>query len=404
MGDVIKLSSGGTPNKSNASYWDGDIPWISAKSMYDDYLYSSDVSITNEGLNNGSKLAPINSILLLTRGSGLFNRIPVCLVKKEMAFNQDVKCIESSNQDIVSNLFLFYWLMGNKLEISNILETTGIGAGKIDTERFKNITIQLPPIESQRILINFAESIMLKIELNRRINANLEAQAQALFKSWFVDFEPFRDGEFVESELGMIPKGWRVGTLGEVGEIVGGSTPSKARPDYYTNNGISWLTPKDLSVSNCKFTAKGETDITQEGYDSCSTKLMPKGSVLFSSRAPIGYITIAKNEICTNQGFKSVIPKIAGTAFLYYFLKMSTKEIENKATGSTFKEASGSLMKSLPLVIAPNEIMDGFEESVEPILNQQEILEDESSRLATLRDTLLPRLMSGELKVNELNN
>ncbi len=404
LGDVIKLSSGGTPNKSNASYWDGDIPWISAKSMYDDYLYSSDVSITNEGLNNGSKLAPINSILLLTRGSGLFNRIPVCLVKKEMAFNQDVKCIESSNQDIVSNLFLFYWLMGNKLEISNILETTGIGAGKIDTERFKNITIQLPPIESQRILINFAESIMLKIELNRRINANLEAQAQALFKSWFVDFEPFRDGEFVESELGMIPKGWRVGTLGEVGEIVGGSTPSKARPDYYTNNGISWLTPKDLSVSNCKFTAKGETDITQEGYDSCSTKLMPKGSVLFSSRAPIGYITIAKNEICTNQGFKSVIPKIAGTAFLYYFLKMSTKEIENKATGSTFKEASGSLMKSLPLVIAPNEIMDGFEESVEPILNQQEILEDESSRLATLRDTLLPRLMSGELKVNELNN
>ena len=404
MGDVIKLSSGGTPNKSNASYWDGDIPWISAKSMYDDYLYSSDVSITNEGLNNGSKLAPINSILLLTRGSGLFNRIPVCLVKKEMAFNQDVKCIESSNQDIVSNLFLFYWLMGNKLEISNILETTGIGAGKIDTERFKNITIQLPPIESQRILINFAESIMLKIELNRRINENLEAQAQALFKSWFVDFEPFRDGEFVESELGMIPKGWRVGTLGEVGEIVGGSTPSKARPDYYTNNGISWLTPKDLSVSNCKFTAKGETDITQEGYDSCSTKLMPKGSVLFSSRAPIGYITIAKNEICTNQGFKSVIPKIAGTAFLYYFLKMSTKEIENKATGSTFKEASGSLMKSLPLVIAPNEIMDGFEESVEPILNQQEILEDESSRLATLRDTLLPRLMSGELKVNELNN
>ena len=404
LGDVIKLSSGGTPNKSNASYWDGDIPWISAKSMYDDYLYSSDVSITNEGLNNGSKLAPINSILLLTRGSGLFNRIPVCLVKKEMAFNQDVKCIESSNQDIVSNLFLFYWLMGNKLEISNILETTGIGAGKIDTERFKNITIQLPPIESQRILINFAESIMLKIELNRRINENLEAQAQALFKSWFVDFEPFRDGEFVESELGMIPKGWRVGTLGEVGEIVGGSTPSKARPDYYTNNGISWLTPKDLSVSNCKFTAKGETDITQEGYDSCSTKLMPKGSVLFSSRAPIGYITIAKNEICTNQGFKSVIPKIAGTAFLYYFLKMSTKEIENKATGSTFKEASGSLMKSLPLVIAPNEIMDGFEESVEPILNQQEILEDESSRLATLRDTLLPRLMSGELKVNELNN
>ena len=92
LGDLIVLSSGGTPNKSNSSYWGGDIPWISAKAMYDDYLYSSDMTITREGLNNGSKLAPVNSILLLTRGSGLFNRIPVCLVKREMAFNQDHYC------------------------------------------------------------------------------------------------------------------------------------------------------------------------------------------------------------------------------------------------------------------------------------------------------------------------
>ena len=172
LGDLIVLSSGGTPNKSNSLYWGGDIPWISAKAMYDDYLYSSDMTITREGLNNGSKLAPVNSILLLTRGSGLFNRIPVCLVKREMAFNQDVKCIESINQNIVSTLFLFYWLMGNKQEISNILETTGIGAGKIDTERLKGIHIKLPPFQIQQVLIKFAESLMLKIEVNRRINDN----------------------------------------------------------------------------------------------------------------------------------------------------------------------------------------------------------------------------------------
>ena len=403
LGDLIVLSSGGTPNKSNSSYWGGDIPWISAKAMYDDYLYSSDMTITREGLNNGSKLAPVNSILLLTRGSGLFNRIPVCLVKREMAFNQDVKCIESINQNIVSTLFLFYWLMGNKQEISNILETTGIGAGKIDTERLKGIHIKLPPIQIQQVLIKFAESLMLKIEVNRRINDNLEQQAQALFKSWFVDFEPFKDGEFVESELGMIPKGWRVGILNELGDIVGGSTPSKAKPEYYTNNGIAWLTPKDLSISQRKFTSKGEIDITQEGYESCSTKLMPKGSVLFSSRAPIGYITIAKNDICTNQGFKSVIPKFAGTAFLYCFLKESTQEIENKATGSTFKEASGTLMKSLPAIIPEKAVLDDFENLLSPLFCQQEVVEEENTLLSSLRDSLLPRLMSGELNVSEIN-
>ena len=248
------------------------------------------------------------------------------------------------------------------------------------------------------LYFNFSE----KTEINRRINENLEQQAQALFKSWFVDYEPFKDGEFVESELGMIPKGWRVGTLDEIGDVVGGSTPSKSKPEYYTKNGIAWLTPKDLSVLNAKFTAKGEIDITEEGYYSCSTKLMPKGTVLFSSRAPIGYITIAKNDICTNQGFKSVVPKTAGTAFIYYFLKTSTKEIENKATGSTFKEASGALMKSLQLVIAPKTIYDVFEIALTPILNEQEVLEDESHRLAALRDTLLPKLMSGELKVNDI--
>lgn len=272
----------------------------------------------------------------------------------------------------------------------------------LNVKSLVDMPIPMYSLEYMKEAVSILKSLDDKIELNRKINANLEAQAQALFKSWFVDFEPFKDQPFVESELGMIPEGWRVGTLDEIGEIVGGSTPSKAKPEYYTEHGIAWLTPKDLSISNNKFTARGEIDITQEGYDSCSTKLMPQGSVLFSSRAPIGYITIAKNDICTNQGFKSIVPKLAGTAFIYHFLKTSTKEIENKATGSTFKEASGALMKSLRLIIAPQIILDDFEQVMKPILREQEIIEDENSRLASLRDTLLPRLMSGELKVNEV--
>ena len=300
--------------------------------------------------------------------------------------------------------YLFYILKSQAVvdELQMLAESRSGTFPQITFSEIANMKIKLPPIEQQRQLISILKSLDDKIEVNRRINENLEQQAQALFKSWFVDFEPFKDGEFVESELGKIPKGWRVGTLGEVGDVIGGSTPSKARPEYYTDDGIAWLTPKDLSVSNAKFTAKGEIDITQEGYNSCSTKLMPKGTVLFSSRAPIGYITIAKNDICTNQGFKSVVPGYAGTAFIYCYLKAATPDIENKATGSTFKEASGSLMKSLQLVIAPKDIMDAFEECLKPIFDEQECVEQESRRLATLRDTLLPKLMSGELKVSEI--
>lgn len=300
------------------------------------------------------------------------------------------------------NDFYFYWLQSRFGQHMLQSIVTGSAQPKFNKTNFRDMKIPVPPTDVQHKIASILSSLDDKIELNRKINANLEAQAQALFKSWFVDFEPFKDQPFVESELGMIPEGWRVGTLDEMGEIVGGSTPSKAKPEYYTEHGIAWLTPKDLSISNNKFTARGEIDITQEGYDSCSTKLMPQGSVLFSSRAPIGYITIAKNDICTNQGFKSIVPKLAGTAFIYHFLKTSTKEIENKATGSTFKEASGALMKSLQLIIAPQIVLDDFEEVMKPILREQEIIEDENSRLASLRDTLLPRLMSGELKVNEV--
>ena len=327
-----------------------------------------------------------------------------------------------NNKDVNSR-FVAYQLSTNECKKWIVGNAVGSTMLNLNTSILKELPLHLPSKDEQDRYVKILKSLDDKIELNRRINDNLyntffvvvlmwlltsrrndnlEQQAQALFKSWFVDFEPFRDQPFVESELGMIPNGWRVGTLNELGDIVGGSTPSKAKPEYYTNDGIAWLTPKDLSIYQRKFTSKGEIDITQEGYESCSTKLMPKGSVLFSSRAPIGYITIAKNDICTNQGFKSVIPKLAGTAFLYCFLKESTQEIENKATGSTFKEASGALMKSLPALIPEKAVLDDFENLLSPLFYQQEIVEEENSLLSSLRDTLLPRLMSGEIKVEDV--
>ncbi len=277
---------------------------------------------------------------------------------------------------------------------------TGGTRGNINAKVFGAMPITLPPRYQQDRIVEILKSFDDKIELNRRINANLEAQAQALFRSWFVDFEPFRDGPFVDSELGKIPQGWKVGTLSEIGDVIGGGTPSKIVSEYYTDNGIAWITPKDLSTNNCKFTSKGETDISELGYKNSSAKLMPRGSVLFSSRAPIGYISIAKNEICTNQGFKSIVPKKAGTCFIYYFLRNNTSKIESMASGSTFKEASGGLMKSLEVIIPSNKILTAFEEAIQPLFNMQEHNEDENARLSALRDTLLPKLMAGEIKIN----
>ena len=298
--------------------------------------------------------------------------------------------------------YLYYWFLSPYGK--NEINTKAIGSTQkaLTIDSLSKFDIKIPVnLDDQRRIASILSSLDRKIELNNKINADLEEMAQAIFKNWFVDFEPFKNGKFVDSELGMIPEGWKVGRLNEIADVVGGSTPSKAKPEYYTQKGIAWLTPKDLSNHPAVYTSRGEIDITKEGYNSTSTKLMPKGTILFTSRAPIGYISIAQNDICTNQGFKSLVPKKAGTCFLYCFLKYVTPEIENKSTGSTFKEASGSLMKSLKVIMPEQKVFEDFETIVSPLFARIESLEKESSRLSLLRDTLLPRLMSGELEVPE---
>lgn len=312
---------------------------------------------------------------------------------------QRVACVR--HNELAEQDYLYYNIFSKKfIDYVNSIHT-GSAIPHISQKQIEDYKILLPNLETQRRIASILSSLDWKIELNNKINADLEEMAQAIFKNWFVDFEPFKDGKFVDSELGMIPEGWKVGRLDDIADVVGGSTPSKAKPEYYTQKGIAWLTPKDLSNHPAVYTSRGEMDITEEGYNSTSTKLMPKGTVLFTSRAPIGYISIAQNDICTNQGFKSVVPKKAGTCFLYCFLKYVTPEIENKSTGSTFKEASGALMKSLQVIMPEQKVFEEFEEIVSPLFARIESLEKESSRLSLLRDTLLPRLMSGELEVPE---
>lgn len=290
--------------------------------------------------------------------------------------------------DVVFPKYLFYFLKNETTvaELQMLAETRSGTFPQITFTEVANLTIPVPPLNVQEVIVKTLQCIEEKIACNESINDNLEQQAQSYFQELFVDNA---DPE------------WAIGTISDLGTVVGGSTPSKAKPEYYTESGIAWITPKDLSINKSKFVSHGENDITELGLKNSSAAIMPEGTVLFSSRAPIGYIAIAAGEVTTNQGFKSVVPKPGiGTPFVYFFLKNTLPVIEGMASGSTFKEVSGSTMKNVPAVIPDAETLAKFSDFCAPIFAQQRILEEQNQSLATLRDNLLPKLMSGEIDVS----
>ena len=293
-----------------------------------------------------------------------------------------------AKKDVVSPKYLYYFLKNSSTvaELQLLAETRSGTFPQITFSEVANLTIPVPSLAVQEVIVQTMQCLEDKITCNEQINDNLEQQAQSYFQELFVDNA---DPE------------WAIGTISDLGTVVGGSTPSKAKPEYYTESGIAWITPKDLSINKSKFVSHGENDITELGLRNSSASIMPEGTVLFSSRAPIGYIAIAAGEVTTNQGFKSVVPKPEiGTPFVYFFLKNTLPVIEGMASGSTFKEVSGSTMKNVPAVIPDAETLAKFSDFCAPIFAQQRILEEQNQSLATLRDNLLPKLMSGEIDVS----
>lgn len=299
--------------------------------------------------------------------------------------NLTENCVKLSSFHGVNRDFLYYYLRSDCGQQEIRCGTVGAVQAKLPIKNIQNIAINLPDYTTQERIVSLLLSIDRKIELNQKINDNLEQQAATYFQELFINnANPV----------------WQISTISDLGTVVGGSTPSKTKPEYYTNNGIAWITPKDLSINKSKFISHGENDITELGLKNSSATVMPKGTVLFSSRAPIGYIAIASNEVTTNQGFKSVIPySEIGTAFVYFFLKHSLPVIESAASGSTFKEISGSAMKNIPAIIPDRNTLDQFNSFCAPIFAQQKILEEQNHSLAMLRDSLLPKLMSGAIDI-----
>ncbi|MBR3515806.1 MAG: restriction endonuclease subunit S [Lachnospiraceae bacterium] len=291
------------------------------------------------------------------------------------------------DKKIADPMFYYYYFKSPVSPMQTIIQHC-VQAG-IKASDLEKLNVSVPTVEEQRKIGKFLATFDEKIETNQKVNDNLEKQAAAYFYHQFiVNADP----------------SWKEGTIGDLGTVIGGSTPSKSKPEYYTDNGIAWITPKDLSVDKSKFISHGADDITELGLKNSSASIMPEGTVLFSSRAPIGYIAIADGEVTTNQGFKSVVPNSnVGTAFVYYFLKNALPTIENMASGSTFKEISGSAMRTVPAKIPDDGRLQDFSDFCNPLFQQQRTLEAENRTLAALRDSLLPKLMSGELDVSELD-
>ncbi|MBT3091535.1 MAG: restriction endonuclease subunit S [Candidatus Thiodiazotropha sp. (ex Lucina pensylvanica)] len=277
----------------------------------------------------------------------------------------------------------------------------------------RKLPILVPETRSvKKKVVKVLSDLDEKIEFNNKINAELEAMAKLIYDYWFVQFDfPDANGKPYKSSGGKmvynetlkreIPEGWGDGTLDALGEIVGGSTPSTKNPENFAMCGTPWITPNDLSnnVGN-KFISRGGQDITDVGVKSASLKIYPKNTVLMSSRAPIGYMAIARNELTTNQGFKSFVPtKGYSSEFVFYTVKNAMKAIIQYSSGSTFKEVSGGVLKTVKICLPATEVANSYAEAVKDVFEKQNILELESEKLAELRDWLLPMLMNGQVTV-----
>lgn len=292
--------------------------------------------------------------------------------------------------------FVYYLLSGLNLAQQSAVSAVP-GINRNDLHR---IPVLLPPLPVQRRIAQILGRLDDKIEVNRRINRTLEAMARALYRHWFVDFRPFQDGEFVESELGLIPKGWEVSTIGAECQVVSGGTPSTKVPEYWEEGDILWATPTDMTSLKAPVIFDTTRKITQSGLENSSAKMLPPGSVLMSSRATLGVAAINYAPISTNQGFKSMIPGPRVNApYLLLYIQHNQNEILNRASGTTFMEINTRNFKALKILIPPSEVMRAFDAIVGKYYDQIYAHERENVHLSATRDYLLPRLLSGEVNM-----
>ncbi|AKB07920.1 TPA: restriction endonuclease subunit S [Vibrio cholerae] len=340
--------------------------------------------------------------------------------------------------------YVYYCVSSQKAINKLIKDSECTGVPKINLAYLKSFPISLPDLGTQKSIVDVLGALNKKITLNRQINQTLEQMAQTLFKSWFVDFDPVMDNAldagnpipdelqhraearktvresegfkplpddvrqlfpdaFEESELGWVPKGWGVSTAGDEFTVKGGSTPSTKNAEFWEDGDIHWTSPKDLSGKAEKIMLDTERKITAAGLKKITSGLLPENSVLMSSRAPIGYLALAKIPVAINQGYIA-IPSTTRLSqeYVLYWLDSSIDEIKGIAGGTTFAEISKHTFKSIKMIVPDSKVTDIFSNLAKGYLDKITLNVKEVATLTKLRDTLLPKLISGELRLDEI--
>lgn len=316
--------------------------------------------------------------------------------------------------------FLYYYLTTSQFTsyLTRIAESHTSAYPAFNPDVIEDAELLLPPRPEQSAIAHILGTLDDKIELNRRMNETLEGIARANFKSWFVDFDPVRaksegwdtglpkhiadlfPDRFVDSDLGKIPEGWGVIPVGDAVEAVGGATPSTKDPDYWEGGSICWATPKDLSGLDAPILMDTNRKITEKGLSTISSRLLPANTLLLSSRAPVGYLAIASMATAINQGFIAMICN--GPVSNYFMLNWChfyMAEIKQRASGTTFAEISKRAFRPIPIMVPSSEVMGAFDDIVTDFYEAIESNLSESNMLTSIRDTLLPKLVSGELRI-----
>ena len=392
--EICEIFSGGTPSTKNNEYWNGDIPWLSSGETRNNFIIDTERKITLLGVQNSStRLAKKNDVAVASAGQGnTRGQVSFCLI--DTYVNQSVIILRAKKKILPK--FLFYNLKSRYLELRMISDAHS-SRGSLPKNVLSIVKILLPALYEQKKIGKILYDLDTKIENLQKQNKILEQIAQAIFKSWFVDF----DGQtkFVDSELGKIPKGWKISEINDVCKTFGGGTPSTTNPDYW-NGRIHWLVPSDLTHSDKLFCVSSERKITDLGLKQCASQLHPESSILMTSRATIGAFAINKMPTATNQGF--IVSRPNDLNHLYYlFLNFSNRidEFVNNANGSTFLEISRGIFRELPILVPPADTLNAFHYKIKSFFEQRLNNEGMIETLTKIRDILLPKLVSGKIRV-----
>ncbi len=397
-----KIVSGGTPSTRNPDYYGGSIPWLKTQEVNFNRIYETETKITDAGLNNSSaKWIPANSVIMAMYGATAGK---IAINKRPITTNQAC-CNLTINDKIADYRYVYYNLMSRFQEIASM--AVGGAQQNLNADMIRGLEISLPPLSIQRRIADVLSNIDDKIELNRQTNATLEAIAQAIFKEWFVDFRyPGATGEMVDSELGPIPRGWRVGILSEVlSSIESGSRPKGGVGDLA--EGIPSIGAENINELGFYDFSK-EKFVSEEFFAKLKSGIVKSEDVLlYKDGASLGRKTMFMDgfphQICAINEHVFILRSnnLINQLFLYFWLDQSymTENIKSLNSNSAQPGINQPAVRSLPILIPEKTISEKFEQIVKPLLSK--LFNDckESYSLSLLRDKLLPKLMSGEIQI-----